>query len=80
MYDSTLSFSVAETYTLTSFTISGVDVVPGTSANIYIVITASNGRTFARTVPLVNASYTAWTDDSYLYSYIQTNIASLFSA
>lgn len=76
---SALSFSVSESYTLTSFRITGVDVVPGISANVNVIITASNDRVFARTVSLVGDAYTAWTEDLYLYAYVRENIGAIFS-
>ena len=77
--ESALSFPVSESYTLESFAITGVDVVPGVSANVYVVIAASNGRSFTRTVKLAGDAYAAWTVDAYLYAYVRENIGTIFS-
>lgn len=74
-----LAVPVVDSYTLDSFTITGVDVVPSTSARIYVMITASTGRVFARTVALAGDDYAAWADDSYLYEHVATHLASGFT-
>ena len=74
-----LAVSVVDSYTLDSFVITGVDVVPSTSARLYVLITASTGRVFARTVALEGDAYTAWQSDSYLYEFVQSYLAANFT-
>ena len=74
-----LAVSVVDSYTLDSFVITGVDVVPSTSARIYVMITASTGRTFARTVALDGDEYLAWQSDAYLYEFVQSHLATSFT-
>ena len=74
-----LAVPVVDSYTLDSFVITGVDVVPSTSAQIYVLITASTGRVFARTVVLEGDEYLAWQSDSYLYEFVQAYFAANFT-
>ena len=74
-----LAVSVVDSYTLDSFVITGVDVVPSTSARLYVLITASTGRVFARTVALEGDEYLAWQSDAYLYEFVQSYLAANFT-
>lgn len=74
-----LAVPVVDSYTLDSFTITGVDVVPSTSARLYVVITASTGRVFARTVVLEGDDYAAWNSDDYLYEFVRSHLATNFT-
>ena len=77
--NSTLSLFVSDSFTLDSFIIEKITVIPNVSASINIVITASNGKLYDRTVFLDGVIYTAWTTDDYLYTYIQNNITTIFN-
>ena len=73
------SITVSENYTLKSFVITGVSVIPLTSADICVMITASTGRVFARNIPLEGDAYTAWQSDAYLYEYVAAYLATSFT-
>lgn len=79
MSANTLSITVSENYTLDSFVITQVDVIPSTSAIIYVMITSSTGRVFARTINLTGDEYTAWQSDSYLYEYVASSLEKSFT-
>jgi hypothetical protein len=76
--NSSLSLALNESFTLDNFEIIAIRVIPHTSANIDIVITASNTKIYNRTLLLDGDNYTAWIDDDYLYTYIQNNISTIF--
>ena len=73
-----ISIPVIDNYTLDSFAITGVDVIPSTSAQIYVSIMASTGRVFARTVSLTGDDYAAWQSDTYLFEYVAAYLAAKF--
>lgn len=74
-----ISVPVVDSYTLDSFVITQVDVVPCTSALLYVMITASSGRVFARTIRLEGEEYLAWQSDSYLYEYVENSLKAGFT-
>ena len=78
MSDNSLSLEISETFTLQSFTINSMHVIPKTSASIKITISADNGKLYDRTVFIDGQVYLDWTTDDYLYSYIQENITTIF--
>ena len=77
--NNTLSLALTEYFTLESFEITAIRVIPNTSACIDITITASNTKLYNRTLSLTGDKYTAWTTDDYIYTYIQENIATIFN-
>jgi hypothetical protein len=77
-FDNTLSLTLTESFTLTSFEIVKVVLTPNVSASIAITITASNGKLYNRVAFLEGDAYLAWQTDSYLYTYIQSNISTIF--
>ena len=76
----TLSLAITDSFTLDSFVITSVDVIPGISAKIYVLISASNGRVFTRTVPLEGDDYTAWVYDNYLFDFVQQHIEAIYKS
>ena len=77
---SSLSLAVTDSFTLDSFVITSVECIPGISAKIFVLISASNGRVFTRTVPLDGDDYTAWIYDSYLETYVQDHIEQIYKS
>lgn len=76
--NNSLSLALTESFTLESFEIVSILVKPYTSASINITITASNGKLYDRVAYLECDEYIAWETDSYLYTYIQANISTIF--
>jgi hypothetical protein len=79
MSKNSLSLEITESYTLDSFEITYINVIPCFSATISITITASNRKLYDRVFQLVGQDYFDWTGDDYLYSYIQSNISDIFT-
>ena len=80
----TLNTSYTSTITtvtqLVRYTIFDVNVVPKTNARIMLVLEDISGVNYNRTFILSGTDYTNWgTDDSYLDTYISTNISTIFS-
>ena len=78
MSDNSLSLEISETFTLQSFTINSMHVIPKTSASIQITISADNGKLYDRTVFIDGQTYLDWVSDEFLYAYIQSNITTIF--
>lgn len=73
-----LSLAVSESFTLESFEIVAVRVVPSVSVCIDIIITGSNTKIYNRTICIDGDSYKLWVTDDFLYTYIETNISTIF--
>ena len=78
MSNNSLCLALKESFTLISFEIVNIVVKPDVSATIHITITASNTKLYDRVVFLDGDAYLAWDTDSYLYTYVQDNIVSIF--
>jgi hypothetical protein len=74
----TLSLGITESFDLVYFEINAIRVVPSTSANIEITITGSNGKLYDRIFTIDGEEYADWVTDDYLYTYIKTNISTIF--
>jgi hypothetical protein len=74
-----LSLVKTETFSLDSFVINKVSVVPNISAVIEITIYASNNKSYDRTLLIIGEDYNTWVTDDYLYTYIQKNIEYIFN-
>ena len=75
---SRLSLAVSESFTLESFEIVAVRVIPSESVCIDIIIRGSNTKIYNRTVCIDGDAYKLWVTDDYLYTYIENNISTIF--
>ena len=66
---------------LVKYTIFEVYLFPKTKARITVVLEDISGVNYNRTFTLSGTDYDNWgTDDSYLDTYISTNISTIFSS
>ena len=65
---------------LVNYTIFDVNLVPKTSARIMVFLEDISGVKYSRIFTLSGTDYANWgADDSYLDTYINTNISTIFS-
>ena len=79
----TLSYTSTKTTVvqLVSYTIFDVNLVPNTNARIMVFFEDISGVRYSRPFILSGADYDNWgNDDSYLDTYITTNISTIFSS
>lgn len=69
---------VPPSYTLTSFSVVVIRVIPSVCACVDIMISASNGEIYNRSFDLSGQAYLEWTNDEYIYNYVRTNIKNIF--
>ena len=77
-FDNTLSLALTESFSLESFEITAVRVIPSVSVCIDILIKASNTKIYNRTICIDGNGYKEWITDDFLYKYIQENIKEIF--
>ena len=66
---------------LVKYTIIDVNLVPKTNARIVLILEDISGVNYTKTFYLSGADYVNWgSDDSYLDTYISTNISTIFSS
>ena len=66
-------------YIIQSYEILYINLKLNESALIYIMIFYNNNQTIEKNFSLINDDYTQWTNDDYLYTYINTNIEKNFN-
>ena len=66
-------------YIIQSYEILYINLKLNESALIYIMIFYNNNQTIEKNFSLINDDYTQWTNDDYLYTYINTNIEKIFN-
>ena len=81
----TLNTSYTSTKTtvvqLVNYTIFDVNLVPKTNARIMVYFDDISGVRYSRNFTISGTDYANWgTDDSYLDTYIITNISTIFSS
>ena len=65
---------------LANYSIVDVNLNPGTSARIVVILEDISGVKYSRIFTLSGTDYANWgADDSYLDTYISTNISTIFS-
>ena len=66
-------------YIIQSYEILYINLKLNESALIYIMIFYNNNQSIEKKFSLINEDYTQWTNDDYLYEYINTNIQKIFN-
>ena len=66
-------------FTLISFEIITLRVIPNLCATIDIIIHSSHGQLYDRSFTLSGKAYTDWTCDDYSYKYVTDNIDDIYN-
>ena len=66
-------------YIIQSYEILYINLKLNESALIYIMIFYNNNQTIEKNFSLINDDYIQWTNDDYLYTYINNNIEKIFN-
>ena len=63
-----------------SFTITSCHIIPYDCGTVYINFIDENDVIYSKSIFLCEEEYDAWTDDSYLFNYINENIHTIFNS
>ena len=66
-------------YIIQSYEILYINLKLNESALIYIMIFYNDNQTVEKNFSLINDDYTQWTNDDYLYEYINSHIEKIFN-
>ena len=56
-----------------------VTIVPNTSVTVYLYLFGKNNKIYERLLIIDGQEYLNYTDDSYLYNYINKNIENIYN-
>ena len=70
---------ITKQFVIQSYEILYVNLKLNESASIYIMIFYNNNQTIEKKFILIGDDYSNWTNDDYLYDYINTNIVKIFN-
>ena len=70
---------ISKQYIIQSYEILYINLKLNESALIYIMIFYNNNQTIEKNFSLINDDYIQWTNDDYLYTYINNNIEKIFN-
>ena len=63
---------------ITRFYITSCVIIPFTSATVYLNLLDSEENVYQRSFFLQDEEYTRWTDDEYVFTYVNDNISKIF--
>ena len=70
---------ITKQYIIQSYEILYINLKLNESALIYIMIFYNDNQTVEKNFSLINDDYTQWTNDDYLYEYINSHIEKIFN-
>ena len=75
----TESITILQKISIISYEIVSVSLVLNTSATVYLLLFSNDNKIYERVLLLNGDDYLAYTDDSYLYIYINSRIEKIYN-
>ena len=75
----TESIIILQKISIISYEIVSVSLVLNTSATVYLLLFSNDNKVYERVLLLNGDDYLAYTDDSYLYTYINSRIEKIYN-
>ena len=75
----TESITILQKISIISYEIVSISLVLNTSATVYLLLFSNDNKIYERVLLLNGDDYLAYTDDSYLYIYINSRIEKIYN-
>ena len=75
----TESIIILQKTSIISYEIVSISLVLNTSATVYLLLFSNDNKIYERVLSLNGDEYLAYTDDSYLYTYINSRIEKIYN-